>query len=206
MKNIIKENLLFLIIVIAFVLLISASTTYAAILFDSANVNYNNTSSGLSATKVQDAIDELYTKGTDYTTLESRTTTLETKNSNFATFKYSSPSAKSIASNSSTFYYTGASVQLTAGTWLVAASGGFASTSTSGHRYIIMYEEDTCSTSVGGILGTTVVPAVSTTNSTIIGFASILEPTSTQTFYLCARQNSGSALNVTPAIIAIKIK
>ena len=40
----------------------------STILFDSANVNYDNTNSGLTSTKVQDAIDELYTAANTCTT------------------------------------------------------------------------------------------------------------------------------------------
>ena len=55
--------------VVAFILgiIISGTTVYAAtILFASSEVSYDNTSSGMSATNVQDALDELYTKASKW--------------------------------------------------------------------------------------------------------------------------------------------
>ena len=51
-------------IVVAFILgaIISGTGVYAAILYASSDVGYDNTSSGMTATNVQDALDELYTK------------------------------------------------------------------------------------------------------------------------------------------------
>ena len=79
--------------VVAFILgiIISGTTVYAAtILFNSNQVGYDNTSSGMSATNVQDALDELYTKANtwinpsyiDFTTLAKNTnkTILASKN------------------------------------------------------------------------------------------------------------------------------
>ena len=60
-KSIIKNNsklLLGIIIGIA----ISGTGVYATILYASSDVGYDNTGSGMSATNVQDALDELYTK------------------------------------------------------------------------------------------------------------------------------------------------
>ena len=67
--------------VVAFVLglIISGTTVYAAtILFNSNQVGYDNTSSGISATNVQDALDELYT----------RANTWINPNNNFGTPQY----------------------------------------------------------------------------------------------------------------------
>lgn len=61
-KKILKNNFK---LIIAFIvgLLISWTSVYAAtILFNSNEVSYNNSSSGLQAGNVQDALDELYTK------------------------------------------------------------------------------------------------------------------------------------------------
>lgn len=55
--------------VVAFILgiIISGTTVYAAtILFNANQVGYDNTSSGMSATNVQEALDELYTKANTY--------------------------------------------------------------------------------------------------------------------------------------------
>ena len=53
---------------IAFILglIISGTSVYAAILFASSDVSYDNTSSGMSATNVQDALDELNTKASKW--------------------------------------------------------------------------------------------------------------------------------------------
>lgn len=69
---------------------ISGVTVYAATVIASSNVSYSNTTSGLSATNVQGAIDELYTKANtyidpsyiDFTTLETnnKKTILVSKN------------------------------------------------------------------------------------------------------------------------------
>ena len=61
-KNFLKNNIkLFVGIIIG--IIISGTSVYAAtILFNSNQVGYDNTSSGMSATNVQDALDELYTK------------------------------------------------------------------------------------------------------------------------------------------------
>ena len=50
--------------VVAFIIgiIISGTGVYAAILYASSDVGYDNTSSGMSATNVQDALDELYQK------------------------------------------------------------------------------------------------------------------------------------------------
>ena len=60
-KRFIKSNIK---LVVAFILgvIISGTGVYAAILYASSDVSYDNTSSGMSATNVQDALDELYTK------------------------------------------------------------------------------------------------------------------------------------------------
>lgn len=62
MKKLIKSNIK-LIIGILIGMVLSITTVYAAtILFASNQVSYDNTTSGLSSTNVQDALDELYTK------------------------------------------------------------------------------------------------------------------------------------------------
>ena len=59
-KKFLKSNIkLFIGLIIGFV--ISGSIVSAAILFASDEVSYDNTTSGIQATNVQDAIDELYT-------------------------------------------------------------------------------------------------------------------------------------------------
>ena len=76
MKKVIKKNYKFILgIVIG--LIWSSGIAYAAtILFDSDEVSYDNTTSGLSATNVQSALDELYVESTSYQLFESRVSTL----------------------------------------------------------------------------------------------------------------------------------
>ena len=62
MKKLIKSNIK-LIIGILIGMVLSITTVYAAtILFASNQVSYDNTTSGLSSTNVQGALDELYTR------------------------------------------------------------------------------------------------------------------------------------------------
>ena len=210
MKKDIKGNIIFLVIMILCIFLTSIGTSYAAILFDSANVNYDNTTSGLTATKVQDAIDELYTVGTDYTYIDNRITTFETKYSDFGTIL--SPGAvseTSIRSGKGYLDYTGASVELTPGTWIVSAAGNFAANST-GYRLLSLQttvSNNSCSGDIGGNpAGVASVKAVTSSNITSTGLTTVIEVTSTTTVYLCAAQNSGSALGVTPRMHAFKVK
>ena len=79
MKKLIKKNYKFILgIVIG--LIWSSGIAYAAtILFDSDEVSYDNTTSGLSATNVQSALDELYVESTSYQLFESRVSTLESQ-------------------------------------------------------------------------------------------------------------------------------
>ena len=60
-KEVLKKNVK-LVIGIIIGAVISGTSVYAAILYASSDVGYDNTSSGMSATNVQDALDELYTK------------------------------------------------------------------------------------------------------------------------------------------------
>ena len=79
MKKFIKRNIK---IILGFTLglIWSSGIAYAAtILFDSDEVSYDNTTSGLSATNVQSALDELYVESTSYQLFESRVSTLESQ-------------------------------------------------------------------------------------------------------------------------------
>ena len=73
MKKIIKDNLK---IIVAFILgiIISGTGVYAAtILYNGDQVSYDNTSSGMTATNVQDALDELYTKANNMVPIDPNT-------------------------------------------------------------------------------------------------------------------------------------
>ena len=80
MKKIWDKNMKIMLILLLDIALISGST-YAATtyLLNSADVGYDNSSSSLISTNVQGALDELYTKSTDYSAYESRLSTLESK-------------------------------------------------------------------------------------------------------------------------------
>ena len=76
--------------VVAFILgiIISGTTVYAAtILFASNQVSYDNTSSGMSATNVQDALDELYTKAQNMVPIDPNTFNTNTKKTVYASSK-----------------------------------------------------------------------------------------------------------------------
>ena len=81
MKKIWNKNIKIMLILILDIVIISGST-YAATtyLFNSVEVGYDNASSGLLATNVQGALDELYTKSTDYSDVITRLSALENKN------------------------------------------------------------------------------------------------------------------------------
>ena len=79
MKRVIKKNYKF-ILGIVIRLIWSSGIAYAAtILFDSDEVSYDNTTSNLQSTNVQDALDELYIESTSYQLFESRVSTLESQ-------------------------------------------------------------------------------------------------------------------------------
>ena len=79
MKKFIKTNIR-IILGFALGLVWSSGIAYAAtILFDSYEVSYDNTTSGLNATNVQSALDELYVESTSYQLFESRVSTLESQ-------------------------------------------------------------------------------------------------------------------------------
>ena len=67
-----KDRIMFLIFATLIISLASGLTTYAtSYLYDSNEVSYNNTSSGISSDNVQGAIDELYEEANNYSNLRS---------------------------------------------------------------------------------------------------------------------------------------
>ena len=80
MKKIWDKNIKLMLMLIIDIVIISAST-YAATtyLFNSVDVGYDNSSSGLVATNVQGALDELYVQSNNYSAYESRLSSLESK-------------------------------------------------------------------------------------------------------------------------------
>ena len=76
--------------VVAFILgvIVSGTTVYAAtILFASNQVGYDNTSSGLTSTNVQDALDELYTKAQNMVPIDPNTFNTNTAKTVYASSK-----------------------------------------------------------------------------------------------------------------------
>ena len=78
MKSFIKKNIRFIIIIVICITC-SVLTTFATdYLFNSNEVYYNNTTSGIQADKVQGAIDELYACASNYAAYNQRLTSAET--------------------------------------------------------------------------------------------------------------------------------
>ena len=82
LKKIVKSPLL--VVVIALIIVAGIGTSYALgeYLYNSDDVSYNNTNSGLQSTNVQGAVDELYQHATDYTNMDARVTAIESKFNN----------------------------------------------------------------------------------------------------------------------------
>lgn len=76
-----KESILYILIAIVVPILFGTVTAYAtSYLYNSEDVSYNNSSSGLSATTAKDAVDELYAKAVDFNALGDRVSNLEGTN------------------------------------------------------------------------------------------------------------------------------
>ena len=76
--------------VVAFILgiIISGTTVYAAtIIFNSNQIGYDNTRSGMSVTNVQDALDELYTKAQNMVPIDPNTFNTNTAKTVYASSK-----------------------------------------------------------------------------------------------------------------------
>ncbi len=78
MQNIWKKNAKLMLILLLDIFIISGATYAATTMYQSNIVGYDNTTSGLNSNNVQDALDEVYSAATDYTSLEARVTNLET--------------------------------------------------------------------------------------------------------------------------------
>jgi len=75
-----KEILTYIFVGIISSLLTGSVTAYAtSYLYNSDDVSYDNTTSGISATNVQDAIDQLYTSSNNYSSINTRVTEIETR-------------------------------------------------------------------------------------------------------------------------------
>jgi len=188
---------------------------------DAEDVQYDNTNSGLTATDAQAAIDELasekadlaspaftgnptaptQSKGNDSTRIATTAyvqNELDDINSNFS---YDAQASASVPSQTSPFTDI-ASFSLTAGTWLVIATVNFQS-NTSGYRSALI--SSSSEASGADYRATILVPPVNG-DVTRVQVTAILTPTSTTTYYVEAKQNSGSSLSVTARVQRIKLK
>ena len=77
MKRFFKENTKFIIVIFICIIGSSLSTYATEYLFNSNEVLYDNSTSGIRSSNVQDAIDELYTAANNYSAYDSRLTALE---------------------------------------------------------------------------------------------------------------------------------
>lgn len=131
MKN--KERIITVLIASIVAILASAISAYAATsyLYNADEVSYDKTNSELTATDVQGAIDQLYTKATEYTSLTNRVSTIE---SNLGAFPISlelrTPSNAAHGGyidfhyNGSTADYTSRIIESASGKLNLAASNG----------------------------------------------------------------------------------
>ena len=119
MKN--KERIIYIVTGLIVALVTSTITAYAATsyLYNADEVSYDKTNSELTSVNVQNAIDELYTKATQYTTLTNKISTLEGyfKNSPSSYF-YENGIELNASSNAGTyayvdFHYNGSSADYT---------------------------------------------------------------------------------------------
>ena len=78
--NFIKRYSQLIISLIIVITLTLASVYAASTLYESNVVGYDNTTSGLTSGNVQDALDELYGRATEYTDMETRISSLENNN------------------------------------------------------------------------------------------------------------------------------
>ena len=74
-----KSQVILMIIFSAITVVLSLGTSYAAVtyLYDSKDVSYDNTRSGIVATDVQGAVDELYSAANDYSSMNTRVNGVE---------------------------------------------------------------------------------------------------------------------------------
>ena len=79
MKTFIKKNIRFIIIVVICITCSVLTTFATTTLFNSSEVYYNNTTSGIQADKVQGAIDELYACASNYAAYNQRLTAVESQ-------------------------------------------------------------------------------------------------------------------------------
>ena len=79
MKSFIKKNIRFIIIVVICITCSVLTTFATTTLFNSSEVYYNNTTSGIQADKVQGAIDELYACASNYAAYNQRLTAVESQ-------------------------------------------------------------------------------------------------------------------------------
>lgn len=146
------------------------------------NIDYDNTSSGLTATNVQDAIDEVVTIFTPV----------------IQDHNISTDNAVSVANDT---YVTIDDFILDTGTYLFFATYIF-SANNNGYRYIFLANS---ATGTGGWYGmTNRVNAVNNQTTTVPISGTVKITTSTH-IYIRARQNSGSSLTVYGRIRPVKI-
>lgn len=106
-----KENVLFIILTLIIMIVTSMATSYAVsdYLYNSNEVNYDNTSTGITSDNVQGAIDELYDNANDYASINSRVISLESHLLNNPTFDINNSSGTWLN------FYTGGKNRLSLG-------------------------------------------------------------------------------------------
>lgn len=174
------------------------------------SVDFNNEDSGLNATDVQAAIDELaseidnkqdtLTAGDNVQIVNNVISATDTKVGNLLTD--STPAAISLPSSSSWQNLSSSPIlEAEAGVYLVQVVLSFASNST-GYRGVGI---NTSTTTAPSIIFTNITPAANGV-ATAISLTTLISPLAGTKYYLWARQNSGSNLNVTPRFRMIKLR
>ena len=221
-----KEKIVFIISTVMMVVA-SITTVFAAnYLYNSNEVSYDNTNSGLESDNVQGAIDELYGHATDYTSIASRVSTLEgnfqisagtvniTGNpvkinntdvsflSSIGTRQMVSPENLSIAT--STVKSIGY-IDLTPGTWILMGVVRFDANAT-GRRYASFSTTlDPSTSGAMSIISQDITPAVEGFQTFLHIFEGVTYTSNTR-IYINGWQNSGSSLTAAARIYAIKVK
>ena len=141
---------------------------------------------------------KLNTVASEYTSLNNRITTLNTTYSNVGLYYSANPSAVTLSTKTEAII---ASVTLPAGSYLLIGSGRFNKNATGDRRVRIGTGDITSSDYIGEAS-----PATSASMYTYVTITRIVNLTSSKTYNLTGWQSSGSSINVTGRIQAVRFK
>ncbi|MBQ9018844.1 MAG: hypothetical protein IJ097_00855 [Bacilli bacterium] len=200
LKEIIRNSIQPILFSIVGMIIGSISIGYAAtIYFNSDKVSYDNTNSQLPFEEVESALDALEVSTKFQQDIINYVNAYNSLGERIA----AEPNEVSVANDTKTRI---AQITLTPGRWIINGNANFTSNAT-GHRRVYLAYSSSCPDTEFSAAAHTIVPAVNGQN-TRIGFTSYpydIADTS-GTIYLCAYQNSGSAIGTTGRLYAMKIK